>query len=135
MKKSLIILSLVNIVFMAVFWWRFAVPIAKCTPAFIDNTDALSHFLASQGNHFSLIQIYLTLIALGLGALALWGYTELKRAAVERADSVINDKIPTIVKAWLEKQGKNVISQLIFDQKMEEPTNDATDQSHLSDSF
>lgn len=132
MKIILAFLNFINISIMLIFWWRYAVPIAKCNSDFLNNTDALSHFLASQANHFSLLQIYLTLVTLGFAALALWGYGELKRAAVERTEKVINDKMTGIVKEWLEGEGRETISRLIFEGKMEESATETFKSSQSS---
>ena len=60
-------------------------------------------YLAVQAHQNSLLQVYLVVYTLGLGAVALWGYTAIKIGAENRAEEIAKRTADNILKKYIEQ--------------------------------
>lgn len=132
LKKLNFMFTILNIIIIGIFWYRFASPICISTASFFNQTDHIGNFLAAQANHYSLLQIYLILFSILIGAGAFWGYAEIKKVVEKKTDDKINEIVPKFVMEYLQKNGQEVLNQVLVKIKMSQASSCQTSNDNFS---
>lgn len=116
-------ISIVNLIVLTSFWYRFAYPVADSTAGFFANSDSISSLLAAQANHHSLLQLYLVALSIVLAFGAIWGYSQIKNEVIRLALEKINETGPAQVQKMLKDLGPEAISEMLLKNKLQTPSN------------
>lgn len=119
MKKVYVFLTILNIVIISAFWYRFTIPIVDSTSNFFSQSDHISSFLAAQANHYSLLQIFLILFSIIIAIAAMWGFTEIKKIVEKKTEEKINNEIPVFIDSYIDKHGQEIVNRLFLKVKVD----------------
>lgn len=114
-------LGIVNLIVMMYLIFRIGNFHVNPHESALTESSSIALFLSAQANQFALLQVLLSVLAIGLAVAAFWGYIEIMSRSEQKAEETVNEVVPRLFKEMLEKFGKEELQRMLLEINMTNP--------------